>query len=265
MNKIAVSLVALLLCAQAHGWGANGHRVAAAIAAGYLSTEARLAVEEILGRETLAEASTWPDFMRADPAEFWQVTANPWHYVTVPPGKRYEDVGAPEEGDAVTALKRFRQTLRDPEASAEHRARALRFIVHIVADLHQPLHVGNGQDRGGNDFEITWFGEPSNLHRLWDSQLIDSKNLSYTEMTRWLEAKIGRADFREWNTPDPMVWVAESAGIRPGIYPEDCRMDSEKECEIRWDYAYAWTDTLYRRLQQAGVRTAAYLNALFDQ
>ncbi len=265
MYKIAAPLLALLLCGQVYGWGANGHRVAAEIAEGYLSAEARLAVEEILGPETLAEASTWPDFMRADPSEFWQETANPWHYVTVPPGKRYEDVGAPEEGDAVTALDRFSDTVLDPEASAEDRARALRFIVHIVGDLHQPLHVGNGEDRGGNDFEITWFGEPSNLHRLWDSQLIDSKKLSYSEMTEWLEAKIGPDEFREWNTPDPTVWVAESAGIRPRIYPEDCRMDSGRDCEISWDYAYEWTDTLYRRLQQAGVRTAAYLNALFAQ
>jgi hypothetical protein len=84
-------------------------------------------------------------------------------------------------------------------------------------------------------------------------------------MTEWLEAKIGPAEFREWNTPDPMVWIAESAGIRPEIYPEDCRIDSGDDCRISGSYAYEWTDTLYRRLQQAGVRTAAYLNALFDQ
>lgn len=256
MGRFVCMLCGVLLSAQAFAWGATGHRVAAEIADGYLSPEARLAVDDILGRETLAEASTWPDFMRADPSEFWQETASPWHYVTVPPGKTYEDVGAPEQGDAVTALADFAQTVRDPEASAEEQALALRFIVHIIADLHQPLHVGNGEDRGGNDFEITYFGEPSNLHRLWDSQLIDARNLSYTEMTAWLEAKIAPADFRAWNTADPMVWVAESADIRPQIYPE--------ERDLRWDYGYEWTDTLYTRLQQAGVRTAAYLNDLFD-
>lgn len=257
MNRLLVSLCGLLLCSQAYGWGANGHRVAAQIADGYLSPEARLAVEDLLGAETLAEASTWPDFMRADPDEFWQRTASPWHYVTVPPGKTYAEVGAPEEGDAVTALKRFADTLHDSEASTDDKVLALRFIVHIVADLHQPLHVGNGEDRGGNDFRITFFGEPSNLHRLWDSQLIDEKDLSYTEMTAWLKAKISPADFRAWNTPDPMVWIAESAEIRERIYPEDR--------DLRWGYGYEWTDTLYARLQQAGVRTAAYLNQLFSE
>ncbi|MEX2499402.1 MAG: S1/P1 nuclease [Wenzhouxiangellaceae bacterium] len=256
MNRLLVEFCSLLLCSQAYGWGANGHRVAAQIADGYLSPEARLAVEDLLGAETLAEASTWPDFMRADPDEFWQRTANPWHYVTVPPGKTYAEVGAPEQGDAVTALKRFSDTLRDSEASVDDKVLALRFIVHIVADLHQPLHVGNGEDRGGNDFRITFFGEPSNLHRLWDSQLIEEKDLSYTEMTAWLKAKVSPVDFRAWNTPDPMVWISESAEIRERIYPEDR--------DLRWDYSYEWTDTLYVRLQQAGVRTAAYLNQLFS-
>ena len=256
MKKSLLMLCSVLVSAQAFGWGATGHRVAARIAENYLTPEARIAVEEILGSETLAEASTWPDFMRADPAEFWQKTANPWHYVTVPPGKTYQDVGAPEQGDAVSALADFSQTVRDRQASAEERARALRFIIHIVGDLHQPLHVGNGEDRGGNDFGITYFGEPSNLHRLWDSQLIDAKQLSYTEMTGWLNARISPADFRTWNTPDPMVWVAESADIRERIYPDDR--------DLRWDYGYKWTDTLYTRLQQAGVRTAVYLNDLFD-
>ncbi|MBS3824120.1 MAG: S1/P1 nuclease [Wenzhouxiangellaceae bacterium] len=255
MKKLVFVLYAVLASTQAFGWGATGHRVAAEIADGYLSAEARLAVNEILGPETLAEASTWPDFMRADPAEFWQETANPWHYVTVPPGKTYEDVGAPEQGDAASALQKFTYMLRDAETSGEDRKLALRFLVHIIGDLHQPLHVGNGEDRGGNDFEVTYFGEPTNLHRLWDSQLIDSKKLSYTELTEWLGAKIGPAEFRAWNTPDPMIWMAESAELRERIYPEDR--------DLRWGYGYQWTDSLYKRLQQAGVRTAAYLNELF--
>ena len=90
MKKCFLMLCSVLVSAQAFGWGATGHRVAAEIGESYLTPEARLVVNEILGPETLAEASTWPDFMRADPAEFWQKTANPWHYVTVPPGKTYK-------------------------------------------------------------------------------------------------------------------------------------------------------------------------------
>jgi len=254
--RIALILFASLLSMPAAwGWGQTGHRVAAEIATRYLSPEAEVAIERILGSESLPRASTWPDFMRADPSEFWQETARPWHYVTVPEGKTYEDVGAPPEGDAYSALQRFRETLEDPEATRDDKALALRFTVHIVADLHQPLHVGNGTDRGGNDFDLTWFGELSNLHRVWDSHMIERMNLSYTELSRWLLADLDHATFSEWNDPDPMTWMAESAALRDRIYPE--------ERELRWSYGFDWRDAVHRRLSQAGVRTAAWLNALF--
>lgn len=255
MNRIWILLAGLLICSQALGWGATGHRVAGQIAEDYLSPEARLGVEEVLGVESLAQASTWPDFMRSDPSEFWQSTANPWHYVTVPPGTTYRDAGTPEEGDAASALDRFTYQLLDAESSAEERALALRFIVHIVGDLHQPLHVGNGEDRGGNDVEILFFGEPTNLHRLWDSQLIDRRQLAYSEMAEWLAAEIKPEDFRAWNTPDPLVWIEEGSVLRDEIYP-----DGE---ELSWDYSYKWAERVDLQLKKAGVRTAAYLNEVF--
>lgn len=257
MNRIWILLAGLLVSSQALGWGATGHRVAGQIAEVYLTPEARIAVEEVLGVESLAQASTWPDFMRADPDEFWQSTANPWHYVTVPPGKEYRDVGAPEQGDAASALDRFTYQLRDTESSAQERALALRFIVHIIGDLHQPLHVGNGEDRGGNDVDIMFFGQPTNLHRLWDSQMIDRRQLSYSEMAEWLAAEITPEDFRAWNTPDPLVWIEESAALRDRIYPD--------EDELGWSYNYQWANTIDLRLKQAGVRTAAYLNDVFSE
>lgn len=256
--RIALSLIVLLLYTPAAlGWGQIGHRVTGEIAAHYLSPAARVAVTEILGSETLARASTWPDYMRADPSTFWQETANPWHYVTIPPGKTYEDVGAPPEGDAFTALQRFSETLRDPDATGEDKALALRFIVHIVADLHQPLHVGTGADRGGNDFDVVFFGQPTNLHSVWDAKLIDRMQLSYTELASWLLADIDGSDFTAWNDPDPHTWMAESTKLRDRIYPE--------ERELRWDYGFQWRDAVYRRLSQAGVRIAVYLNELFGE
>jgi hypothetical protein len=255
MRAFLILLACLVHAPAAWGWGQTGHRVAAEIATHYLSPEARVAVKAILGSEGLARASTWPDFMRADPSEFWQETARPWHYVTVPAGKTYEEVGAPPEGDAYTALQRFARTLDDPDASPGDKALALRFTVHIVADLHQPLHVGNGTDRGGNDFEVTWFGEPSNLHRVWDTQIIARQNLAYTELAAWLLADIDGETFTAWNDPDPHVWMRESTALRDRIYPEGR--------DLRWGYGFEWRDEVYQRLSQAGVRTAAYLNHLF--
>ncbi len=250
-------LAALALAATpALAWSQTGHRVTGAIADEHLGPKARAGLADILGSESLAEASTWPDFMRSSPDSFWQKEASPWHYVTVPTGKTYADVGAPPQGDALTALKRFSATVRDPKAPLAERQKALRFIVHIVGDLSQPLHVGRGDDRGGNDVKVTWFGKPTNLHAVWDGDLVDNENLSYTEWTQWLLAAATPAQLRDWSSADPAQWLADSAQERERLYPATP--------ELGYAYVFAHRDTVRRQLTKGGLRLAAYLNQLFD-
>jgi uncharacterized cupredoxin-like copper-binding protein len=254
---IASALLAVSSMQQAHAWGQTGHRVTGAIAEQYLTAEAKAAIKQLLPNESLAEASTYADEMRSNPGEFWQKEARPYHYVTVPKGKHYHDVGAPEEGDAFTALQKFSKIVKDETAPLEERQRALRFIVHIIGDLHQPLHAGNGTDKGGNDVKLEFFWDDSNLHRVWDSGLIDRRQLSFTEWTQWLSEKITPEQAAAWNTIDPLVYIAESAVIRDTIYPETERLG--------WDYLYQHLPTATVRLQEGGVRIAAHLNDLFKQ
>jgi hypothetical protein len=260
MKQIYV-LTLLILCllgsAEAAAWGQIGHRVTGEIAEGYLSEEARAAIEDLLPNETLAEASTYADEMRSNPDSFWQDVAGPYHYVTVPKGKVYADVGAPKQGDSVSALNAFRKTLLDPRASRAQKQLALRFTIHLVGDLHQPLHAGNGTDRGGNDLKVQFFYENSNLHRVWDSQMIDRRQLSYSEWSEWLGNKISAEQAKEWATPDPSVWIEESTQIRDTIYPDGTNLG--------WDYLYTHLPTATERLQQAGIRLAAYLNDLYKK
>lgn len=256
LQRLLLSVAAAsLLSAPAFAWGQTGHRVTGAIAERHLSTGARAAVEAILGPESLAEASTWADFMRASDEPFWR-QAGPYHYVTVPHGHEYHEVGAPDEGDAASALAEFAAVVRDGEAPLEERQRALRFIVHIVGDLHQPLHAGNGTDRGGNDVRVSWFGEETNLHSVWDSKMINGWQLSFTEIAGWLDEKITPQEADEWMEADPRVWIAESTAIRDTIYPQDTRLG--------YDYAFAHKATVDSRLTMGGIRIAAYLNDLFD-
>lgn len=237
-------------------WGKTGHRVIGAIAQPYLDARAKAGVKRILGVETMAEASNWPDLMRSDPDAFWQRTAGPWHYVTVPPGKTYREVAAPTEGDAVTALRRFSATIRDRKASLADKQLALRFIIHIVGDLHQPLHAGNGTDKGGNDTRVTFSGGPTNLHSVWDSGLVDDEQLSYSELATWLGARITTADARAWTTADPNVWIAESIAVRDQIYPPSGG-------SLSYQYVFQNKARMEERLKKGGVRLAAYLNTLF--
>jgi len=260
MRTIGISL-AIALCfgavtSTAQAWGPIGHRVTGAIADENLGGVARANVKILLGTEDLAEAATWPDDMKSDPANFWQKTASPWHYVTVREGDDYKGSDAHAEGDAMTALTRFTATLRDPKASPDDKRLAFRFIVHIIGDLHQPLHAGGGNDRGGNDVKVTWFGRSTNLHSVWDSVMIEQRSLSYSELAGWLSRSITPAQVIAWNHRDPSVWLHESIALRKTIYPTDPNLS--------WDYAYQHRAELDDRLKHAGIRIAAYLNWVFE-
>jgi S1/P1 Nuclease len=255
-------------------WGKTGHRVVAAIADTQLSGLARAQVEQILGPgESLDEAANWPDEMRSAPGEFWQKTATPWHYVTLN-GIIYDH--APPEGDALEALARFSKILQDPNATREDKQTALRFIVHLVGDLHQPLHVGKCCDKGANDVKATWFGKPTNLHAVWDSQLVDDEQLSFTELAAKLERHISPEDVVKWWDVNPRDWISESGEIRDTLYPTARDMPKPAQGkrpkrgqpvlpDLSYNYVFRFTPVMERRLSQGGVRLAAYLNAIFAQ
>lgn len=256
--RILIAVVAVTLApTPAFAWGKTGHRAVGQIADAHLTGKSRAAVKRILGNETLAEAANWPDFVKSDPSPFWQKTADPWHYVTVAVGKTYDQSNHPAEGDAVTALARYSAVLRDRSSSPLEKQVALRIVVHLVGDLHQPLHAGNGSDRGGNDRRVTFFGQATNLHSVWDSGLIDNTQLSYSEMAAWLNGRITPADVRLWSSTDPRIWIAESTALRDQIYP------AAGDNALSYRYVYENEPRLEGRLERAGVRLAAVLNQIF--
>jgi hypothetical protein len=244
----------------AHAWGKIGHRAVAAVADSQLSGLARAQVRDLLGAESLDEAATWPDEMRSDPAPFWKKTSPPWHYVTLN-GILYDE--APPEGDALEALGRFSATLRNPEASRSEKQLALRFIVHIVGDLHQPLHVGKCCDRGGNEVKVKWFGRDLNLHSVWDTALVEEEQYSFTELAARLQRRTSSAEIIGWWNINPRDWISESAQLRETLYPPPAKKGAVPE--LGYDYVYRFTPLMYRRLAQAGVRLAAYLNAIYAE
>jgi hypothetical protein len=259
LSAFTLASVASFSAAPAHAWGKTGHRITGKIATHYLTDEAKAEIRALLGPESLAEASTYADEMRSNPSEFWQETANPYHYVTLQQPHDYHADDCPPQGDAMSALKDFTATLQSDSATREEKQLALRFIVHIIGDLHQPLHVGSAalNDRGGNDVKVVFFGEQSNLHRVWDSGLVDHQQLSYSEFSHWLQRRITPAQAQDWATPDPYTWINESSQLRDDVYPKT------DEPYLSWDYVYNYTPIMKQRLQQGGVRIAAYLNDVF--
>ena len=270
MKRLAALLaMSALAAAPAAAWGPVGHRITAQIAQDNVSGQTRARIAQILGHEELPEAATWPDEQRSNPDAFWQTTSYPWHFVTIPVGQAAEHLEHPSEGDAETALESFTAVLRDPAASPEDKARALRFVVHIVGDLHQPLHVGKPGDRGGNDVKVKWFDDPvvQNLHWVWDEGMIRRQELSFSEYAARLEARMTAEQVVAWWNVEPDAWMAESAALRDRIYPTPSERDGagtpEAPFVMRYWYPYEWTPEMELRLQQSGIRIAAYLDWVF--
>jgi hypothetical protein len=249
--RICLSFL-LLLPGQLLAWGNQGHRIAGALTEPLLQPAARDAVRELIGTQSLAEASTWADRMRGNASPFWQEQAGPYHYVTVPVGKRYSELKPPARGDAVTALAEFSAILRDPDASRVRKQLALRFSLHVIQDLHQPLHVGKGDDRGGNNVKVRVNGETSNLHRVWDSGILRHAGHSDREWVARL-SPIDDSLVSSWKDPDPKTWIAESAALRDEIYPATSSLGD--------GYLARYLPVVERRLQQSAVRAAAWINA----
>lgn len=252
----------------AAAWGPTGHRVSAALAERNISGRTRAHVEEILGGERLPEAATWPDEQRSNPDPFWK-EVSPYHFVTLPPGQGAGELAHPPEGDAATALARFTAVLRDPSASRADKATALRFVIHIVPDLHMPLHAGKPGDRGANDVKVKWFEAAQNLHWVWDEGIINLQELSFSEYADRLAARTTPAQVLAWWDPRPATWIDESTALRDRIYPPTSAElglgTVDSPVRLSWSYEWQWRPSLEERLQQGGVRLAAYLEWVFEQ
>jgi hypothetical protein len=210
MTKAILAL--FLLPALAFSWGKTGHRVVGQIAENHLSPKAAKAVRELLGPDSLAEVANWADEIRSDPS--WK-RADPWHYVNIPDGETYEAMSKNPAGDIIVAMKRFEATLRNPAAPKEERIQALKFLVHMIGDIHQPLHAGKRDDLGGNRVSVHWFRsvEATNLHTVWDDLIIEQEKLSFTEWTRFLDHPTA-AELKEWQGSNYTAWMEESYKLR---------------------------------------------------
>lgn len=250
--RLLLVLLCLLPSTPVFAWGSTGHRVVGLIAERHLSPEAKAAVAELLAGESLARVGFWADEIKSDPA--WEQAA-PWHYVNLDDAEHYVTSAKNPKGDVIEAIQRFAAVLSDRAAPRQSRVEALKFLVHLVGDVHQPLHVGRGSDRGGNSVLVTWFDEVSNLHAVWDSDMIESTGLSYSEL----------ADFINRSTPtevtalqasDVSEWARESQALRPTVY-------AIGDGRLGYTYSYRMLPIVERRLREAGVRLAGLLNAAF--
>lgn len=243
-------------------WGSSGHEIIAAVAESRLTPEARRMVREIAGDTPLSDPdiATWADAQR-------DRATRPWHYVNIPMSSGSYDARRDCVGGAcvVAAMERARADLV-AGGSAMRRADALRWLVHLVADVHQPLHAGDGWDRGGNDFlvRVRRRRQPSNLHRVWDHDVVKPllRHRTVLSAARMLAGRIAPADAERWAADlTPALWAEQSSREARGIYAELGRRPGDKGIlRLPPDYAAAQRRRVEAALQRGGVRLAALLN-----
>lgn len=233
------------------GWGKTGHRIVGYIAEQHLTEDAKRGVSSILGHSSLAMVSTWADEIKSDPD--WKY-AYDWHWTTIPDGENFET--GKRSGKAVEKVQEFLSLLKSGNGTQSENEVALKFLVHLIGDLHQPLHVGNGTDRGGNDVNVKWFGKSTNLHAVWDTDLIDHQKLSYSEYGDYLILGLTEKKRAEWINTDIFGVISESQKWRDQTY----KFENDN---LKWDYFYQNKELLELRLLQGGVRLAGMLNKVF--
>lgn len=298
-----------------YGFGPTGHRTVAEIASHHLNAETARRVSLILDGQLMASAATWPDDMRSaslPSTDFWANAAN-WHFVNVAQGQVYKKANAPPscpssirelkkfedqllqyDANAYQAIECFSSILRNAKAGHDVQQFALKFVIHLAGDLHQPLHLGHGTDAGGNTITLKYFGETTELHALWDSDVIDRQQLSFTELARFQENE-STARAEELSDPNPYNWLLESfeprevdplvmegvtLTLREEFYE---RINAQGQCgrvdvfsgdgdnqadgfirDCRYEFSFNAVPMINMQLQKGGFRLAALLNQIFD-
>ncbi len=248
--KVLVLLISLCFSTASLAWAKNGHRIVAQIAYEYLERSTKIKISNLIQNEHFANLSTWADEIKSEKRYDF---ARPFHYINIPKGKKASDIGGVH---ILSALKDFEQKLKSETVSRLEKIDALKFFIHLMGDLHNPLHIGYPEDLGGNRFPVRWFNKSTNLHHVWDEEMIEYQQLSYTEYANIL-IPIDSLYLSEWVKGDYEQWIDELLDIRGLIYPE-------KNESLRYSYHYKWHNLLNNQLRKAGLRLAYKLNAIFS-
>ena len=240
-------------------WGSTGHRVIAEVASNYLTDNARLQIDNILNGETLVNASTYADDIKSDSRYDMYYD---WHFLNMELDDEYEDITPSERGDVYIAINKCIDILESDSVSDTDKSFYLKLLVHFVGDLHQPLHIGRYEDRGANRIYVKWFGRNSNLHRVWDSEMINSHNMSYSELALNLpnpDFLLFTEEANDFKRGDVLNWVDEIHEYTNKIYA-DVSIDDK----LGYEYQYKNFGTVKDLLLIGGIRLAKILNYLFD-
>lgn len=239
-------------------WGVEGHRIVGQIADSYLTKKARKEISKILGTESVAMSSNWADFVKSDPSYNYLYN---WHFINLKAGLSEAQVDGylaqDTATDAYTKINFLAAELKKSDLSAENKQLYLRLLIHLVGDIHQPMHTGRPEDLGGNKIKVMWFGDSKNLHQVWDDQLILFQQLSYTEYSAAINHTT-KDQLKAMQQEPVSKWVYQSYQVAEKIYN-----DVKPDQKLDYKYNYNYVSILNRQLLKGGVHLAGLLNEIF--
>lgn len=253
---LAFNLFGFSYATNSPDWGKTGHRAVGEIAAKHLKKSTQKKINQLLNGESLASVSIYSDEIRSDP-KFKSYSS--WHYVNFAADKKYGEEPINPKGDVLQGIKTCIDTLRNPLTKKEDKVFHLKFLVHLVGDLHQPLHVGNASDKGGNDIKLEWHGEHSNLHRVWDTDMLESYKMSYTELANNTAQKT-KEQIETIESGTLLDWAYESKKLAEIVYPS-----AAAEENLRYKYSYNFLPMAREQIQKSGIRLAFLIEAIFGK
>jgi len=259
---IAAIAAAVVMPSAAWAWGNEGHEIIALIAASELSPVAKAHVEQLLGDDAvtgMADVSTWADTIRRDRPE----TA-PWHYVDIEITSAGYDAArnCPNDACVVAQIQKDTSMVGDKTLAQPVRAEALRFLIHFVGDLHQPLHASDNHDRGGNEVRVVLNGERKNLHAVWDTNIVEALGSDPGTIAATLEHQITAGEKQQWSQGSVADWANQSFQIaKTEIYSTlPGTGGTDAPVILPPDYAQREADIARTQIERAGVRLATLLN-----
>ncbi|MBZ9627751.1 S1/P1 nuclease [Psychroflexus sp. CAK57W] len=242
------------LFASEEDWGQNGHRVVGETAESYLKSKVSKKIDRILNGQSLADASTYADEIKSDSA---YDQYKPWHYANIPFDQTYKEAEKNPEGDIVYGIEECISKLKSGQLDKEQEQFYLRMLIHLVGDMHQPLHFGLKEDKGANDFKVKWFYQPTNLHSVWDTKMIESYNMSYTELYQ-NSPELSKTKVKAIESGTLLDWVEQNRELTRKVYTS-----AEAGENLSYRYMYEWFNVVELQMKKAGIRLAVILNDIY--
>ena len=256
MKKFFLTILASAMTLSAFAWGQKGHDTTVAIAERHLTAVTADSVSAILEGASPVYWANWLDNASNTPEYAYSKT---WHYKNVDAGQNYDDVAPFPKGDVVTALRDQIRILSDKNSTHDQKNLALKILLHLMGDLHQPMHMGHATDLGGNRSQVRFFNEGANLHNVWDTKLPNAAHAwTFTEWTEILDRVTSEKE-NEIATGNIDDWARECVAIATSIYDA-----FPAGAKIGYNEIATWTPIVEQQFLRGGIRLARVLNAIFD-